>query len=327
MELKPAMSIGLRRPLCLSAVFAALLYCATIAHCQMNTGEVAGAVADPTGARIPSVTVVALNVETQAKFVSTTDEIGEYLLSQLPPGDYTLTANAQGFKQSIEEHFALHVNDRLHQDFALQVGDVAEAVIVQIGPSNLQTESVEIKDVVQNQQILDLPLKSREFLQLTLLSEGVVNPPGGTRGDALQQTGSLINVLGQRTGHNLFLVDGVSITDEYFNNVVPEPIARRNPGVHDRQDQLRRGVRRKVRRRRQRHHPVGHESTARQSIRIRSQQHFRCTQLFRRREPAGAAASAESVRRGVGRPGGKGQHLFLPQLRRPARSRHGRRFV
>jgi hypothetical protein len=58
---------------------------------------------------------------------------------------------------------------------------------------------------------------------LTLLSEGVVNPPGGTRGDSLQQTGALINVLGQRTGHNLFLVDGVSVTDEYFNNVVLNP--------------------------------------------------------------------------------------------------------
>src|SRR6202043_3888626 len=87
----------------------------------------------------------------------------------------------------------------------------------------MQTESAKIKDVIQNQQVLDLPLKDREFLQLTLLSPGVVNPPGGTRGDSLQQTGKLINVLGNRTGHNLFLVDGVSVTDEYFNNVALNP--------------------------------------------------------------------------------------------------------
>ncbi len=56
-----------------------------------------------------------------------------------------------------------------------------------------------------------------------------MNPPGGTRGDSLQQTGKLINVLGNRTGHNLFLVDGVSVTDEYFNNVAlsPSPDATR----------------------------------------------------------------------------------------------------
>ncbi len=72
-------------------------------------------------------------------------------------------------------------------------------------------------------------MKDREFLELALLGPGVVNPPGGTRGDSLQQTGKLINILGQRTGHNLFLVDGVSITDEYYNNVVlnPSPDATR----------------------------------------------------------------------------------------------------
>ncbi len=50
-----------------------------------------------------------------------------------------------------------------------------------------------------------------------------MSPPGGTRGDSLQQTGKLINVMGNRTGHNLFLVDGVNVTDEYFNNVVLSP--------------------------------------------------------------------------------------------------------
>lgn len=101
--------------------------------------------------------------------------------------------------------------------------DEKESVIVQATPGFLQTESVEIKDVIQNQQVADLPLEDREFLRLAMLSEGVVNPPGGTRGDSLQQTGTLIKVLGQRTGHNLFLVDGVSVTDEYFNNVVVSP--------------------------------------------------------------------------------------------------------
>ena len=202
---------------------ALLLLSATASFSQMNTAEVAGVVVDPTGATIPHATILALNGETQAKFNSTTNESGEYLLSQIPPGQYTVTANAPGFKQAVREHLVVHVNDRARQDFSLQLGDAAESVIVQIAAGAVQTESAEIKDVVQNQQVLDLPLKDREFLQLTLLSEGVVNPPGGTRGDSLQQTGALINVLGQRTGHNLFLVDGVSVTDEYFNNVVLNP--------------------------------------------------------------------------------------------------------
>jgi hypothetical protein len=87
----------------------------------------------------------------------------------------------------------------------------------------MQVESAEIKEVLENQQVVNLPLKDRQFLELAILSPGVVNPPGGTRGDSLQQTGQLINVLGNQTGHNLFLVDGISVTDEYFNNVASSP--------------------------------------------------------------------------------------------------------
>ena len=56
-----------------------------------------------------------------------------------------------------------------------------------------------------------------------MLSGGVVRPPGGTRGDAMQQAGNLVNVLGQRSGHNLYLLDGVTVTDQYFNNLVISP--------------------------------------------------------------------------------------------------------
>jgi hypothetical protein len=193
------------------------------AFAQMNTGDIVGTVSDPAHAIIEGAEVVAIDLDTQQKFSTITNGAGQYLLTGLPPGAYKLTASATGFKQALADHVSLHLNEHLRQDFSLELGDERESVIVQATPGLVQTESAEIKDVIQNQQIADLPLKDREFLQLTLLSEGVVNPPGGTRGDSLQQTGALINVLGQRTGHNLFLVDGVSVTDEYFNNVVLSP--------------------------------------------------------------------------------------------------------
>src|SRR5580704_12678270 len=207
----------------LSLLIAIGILCAPRAFAQMNTGDITGVITDPAGAVVEGASVDAVNAETQRKFESLTNASGQYRLSQLPPGIYTLTANMQGFKQALAEHVTLNANDLLRQDFSLQLGDAKESVIVQALPGLMQTESAEIKDVIQNQQVVDLPLKDREFLQLTVLSEGVVNPPGGTRGDSLQQTGNLINVLGQRTGHNLFLVDGVSVTDEYFNNVVLDP--------------------------------------------------------------------------------------------------------
>ncbi len=108
-------------------------------------------------------------------------------------------------------------------DFTLAVGEQSEVLVVEEAPPLLETGSAAIKEQILNRQVLNLPVKDQEFLELALLGAGVVNPPGGTRGDSLQQTGRLINILGQRTGHNLFLVDGVSITDEYFNNVVLNP--------------------------------------------------------------------------------------------------------
>jgi outer membrane receptor protein involved in Fe transport len=201
----------------------ALLLYTSPAFGQMNSAEIAGQVKDPSGASIAGAAVLATQTATQQKFNAVTNEEGQFLLPQLPLGEFTLTVTAQGFKQAVQEHVALHVGNHVRQDFQLELGEQSQTVTVEGTAGLLQVQSAEIKDVIQNEQVVDLPLKGRQFLELALLSEGVVNPPGGTRGDSLQQTGKLINVMGNRTGHNLFLVDGVNVTDEYFNNVVLNP--------------------------------------------------------------------------------------------------------
>ncbi len=84
-------------------------------------------------------------------------------------------------------------------------------------------ESAAIQDTIEQQQVIDLPLKGRAFIDLVALTPGVTTAPAGTRGSALQQTGQTYGILGQRGGHNLYLVDGVSVTDEAFNNLVLSP--------------------------------------------------------------------------------------------------------
>ncbi len=189
----------------------------------MNVAEIGGLVTDPAGDVIPRVSVTATNTATGLKFNALTNDSGQYLLTQLAPGAYLVSAGAPGFKQSTRENVALHAGEQMVLQFSMVIGEIAETVIVTESAGMLQTESAQIKEVIANEQVVDLPVKDREFLELALLGSGVVNPPGGTRGDSLQQTGKLINILGQRTGHNLFMVDGVSITDEYFNNVVLNP--------------------------------------------------------------------------------------------------------
>jgi hypothetical protein len=201
----------------------ALIICEAVALGQMNTGEIAGSVQDPSGAVLPSAALIAEQAETGQKFTAISNNSGEYLFGRLPVGVYSITASAPNFKRSALSKIELHAGERLRYDFTLQVGDAVEELTVQGDPVGLQLDTAEIKEVIGRQQVLALPLKGRQFLDLAMLSEGVVRPPGGTRGDALQQAGTLVNVLGQRSGHNLYLLDGVTVTDEHFNNMVIAP--------------------------------------------------------------------------------------------------------
>jgi Carboxypeptidase regulatory-like domain len=207
----------------MNSLFAVFGLSVTVSFAQMNVAQVDGVVTDPAGDSIVAVVVTATNTGTGLKASAVTDQAGEYRLSQLAPGTYDISASARNFKQAIQQNVIVHAGDQIDVKFSMVLGERAETVIVEAFPGILQTESAQIKDIIENQQVVDLPVKDREFLELALLSSGVVNPPGGTRGDSLQQTGKLINILGQRTGHNLFLVDGVSVTDEYYNNVVLSP--------------------------------------------------------------------------------------------------------
>ncbi len=189
---------------------------------QMNTGELGGSVQDTSGAVLPGASISAESAGTGQAFASVSNHSGEYLFPQLPSGIYTLKVSAPNFKQVLAR-LEIHAGDRQRRDFTLQVGDASEIVEVREGLGGLQLDSTEIRNTVGRQQAVGLPLKGRQFLDLAMLTEGVVRPPGGTRGDALQQAGTLVNVLGQRSGHNLYLLDGVTVTDEHFNNLVIAP--------------------------------------------------------------------------------------------------------
>ena len=190
---------------------------------QMNTGEIDGIVRDPSAAVIVGATVAAVESGTQLKYSTRTNESGEFLLAQLPVGDYTLTVSQDGFKQAVQTGVAIHAGDRLRQTFTLDLGAQSETVTISASQSLLQVESAAIQDTVEQQQVMNLPLKGRQFIDLVGTTPGMTHAPSGTRGSALQQTGQTWGILGQRGGHNLYLVDGVTVTDEYFNNMVLNP--------------------------------------------------------------------------------------------------------
>jgi hypothetical protein len=200
-----------------------LAFNATPGSSQMNTGEIDGVVLDPTGAVVLNATVTAVETSTHLKYATKTNAAGEYLLAQLPVGRYELTVNVEGFKQIVQPSVELHAGERVRQPFTMELGEQSQTLTVSVAPGLLQVESAAIKDTIQQQQVIDLPLKGRDFIDLVGLAPGVTIPPAGTRGSALAQTGTSYGILGQRSGHNLYLVDGVSVTDEAFNNLVLSP--------------------------------------------------------------------------------------------------------
>ena len=204
-------------------LFGILSIAAAPGFSQMNTGEIDGVVLDPTGAVVLNATVTAVETNTQLKYTTKTNDAGEYLLAQLPVGQYSLTVSLEGFKQIVQSNIDLHAGARLRQGFTMELGEQSQSLTVSVAPGLLQVESAAIQDTIQQQQVIDLPLKGRDFIDLVGLAPGVTVPPAGTRGSALAQTGTSYGILGQRSGHNLYLVDGVSVTDEAFNNLVLSP--------------------------------------------------------------------------------------------------------
>ena len=190
---------------------------------QTNTGELGGIVRDESGAVLPGAEVVATHLATGFSTLRVTDVDGRFFMASLPIGAWEVAAELPGFRRIVQTGVVLEIGRTLDLEFSLDLGQITEEVTVTAEAPLLQTTTAEISDVIENRQVVQIPLNGRQFLQLAQLSDAVVIPPGGTRGAALQQAGPLPNVGGQRAGHNIYLLDGVKVTDELFNNLVISP--------------------------------------------------------------------------------------------------------
>ncbi len=201
----------------------ALLACAALASAQANSGEISGIVSDASGGRLPGAAITATHAATGVVTERTTDSEGRFFLPALAIGQWDITARLQGFAPWTQKGLMLEVGQTITLDLVLHVGTLSEAVTVFTDVGLLQRTSAEISAVIANRTVMQVPINGRNFLSLAQLTDGVVTPPGGTRGEALQQAGPLPNVGGQRSGHNIYLLDGAKVTDELFNNLVINP--------------------------------------------------------------------------------------------------------
>jgi hypothetical protein len=187
---------------------ASVLALPALAHAQVDRAAVTGAVRDASGAVLADATVSATGASGVVNRVRTTGD-GNYLLPNLPPGAYTLQAEAPGFAAQ-SRAVVLTVAQRARIDFTLAVGAVAEEVTVEQATTLLNNETAAVGSVIDQGAVANLPLAIRNWDDLLALVAGVqgdrFTEEGG--GTSFGRTGG-VNVHGNRSLQNNFLLDGV----------------------------------------------------------------------------------------------------------------------
>jgi len=187
---------------------------------QRFLGTITGTVTDSTGAVVPDVDVTVTDVGTGLSRTTKTDKDGVYSFSQLPLGTYKVAASRSGFKQYQKTDVVLHVADILRADIVLQPGGSEQQITVEADQEQVQTQSGELSGLVNGQQVRELPLNGRVFVQLTQLMPGVSSAESLQTDKKGLVAGVDMSVSGSGATNNLFLVDGASNNDVGSNRTI-----------------------------------------------------------------------------------------------------------
>ena len=206
---------------------ACLSLCPLSSFAQQETATISGTITDATGAIVPRAAVVATNVQTNLSIRTQSDDAGLYVIPSLRPGEYSVSAESKGFRKVVRTSVTLQVAQVARIDITLQPGDLAETVEVVGATSLLDTQTSSRGLVIDQKKIVDLPLNGRDYNQLALLSPGVL--PGTPRLASVNFKG-VLNVNGNRTFNNVFLLDGVD-NISYSNSFRGENVQLVQPSI------------------------------------------------------------------------------------------------
>jgi len=194
----------------LRIMLAACLAAAALPSSAQVASRISGIVFDNTDAAVPGAAVTLTETRTGVTRSTVTNDVGRYSFPSLPVGDYTVAAEMQGFKKALTEKMKLDLNQVIDVNVRLEVGDVSQQVEVTATAPLLQTSDSQVGTLVENKQIVDLPLAARDFMQLSLLAPGVVESRDNIRHQASRGTwqGSF-SVHGQSGKYNQYIFDGL----------------------------------------------------------------------------------------------------------------------
>ncbi|NWF84967.1 MAG: TonB-dependent receptor [Bryobacteraceae bacterium] len=191
---------------------------ALIASGQSFTAGLRGVVTDATGSAVPGAKVTITERDRNVAHPVTTDTQGRYSATALPPGPYTLTVEASGFKKHVQSDFTLAVQQQATIDVQLQVGEVSTSVEITGAAPLLNTTISNLGQVIENKYIISLPNIGRNPMSLTYMTPGVVGSGGRANSDS--NTNFVAN--GSRNSTSDVLLDGVTVTTVEQNSGITD---------------------------------------------------------------------------------------------------------
>jgi hypothetical protein len=204
-----------------------LLLTAVSASAQFDTATVVGTVRDASESVIPDAKVTLTAIETGISAVRMSGADGNYEFPAVRPGTYIVTAEKAGFAVAMVDQVQVQVGARLRVDLKMPVGQVNEKVEVTATQPLVETDTSQRGQVISGEQIRALPLISREYSSLALLTTGVKLAGSSLTTGNTPREGAF-NVNGLRSTVNNFLIDGIDnnaygTSNQGFSNQVMQP--------------------------------------------------------------------------------------------------------
>jgi Carboxypeptidase regulatory-like domain len=186
---------------------------------QATRGNLSGLVKDASGASVAGAGVIAKHVSTGEEFRALTDSQGAYVYPSLPLGKYTVIIEAAGFKRVELQEIAVEIGTPAIASISLEVGQVAESVVVSgDAQAVINTANPTLTNVINTRQVTSLPLQSRNPLDLIRLQAGIAVTGDNGRGASVGGLrGSATNV----TQDGINAMDNFVKTDSFFAKSVP----------------------------------------------------------------------------------------------------------
>ena len=187
----------------------------SVAHAADINARIKGVVTDAQGSAVAGAQVTATNSDTGVKFTSVTSADGGYFFPQLPIGTYSISATAAGFKTFTANGIVLNIDQEFVQPVKLSVGAKGEVVEVSASPVQVNTTDMELSNVVNSEQMVELPLIGRTFTGLELIEPGV-------QGSSDRFSGAY-SVSGAETQQSEYLINGADSNDIALNTLAIAP--------------------------------------------------------------------------------------------------------